>query len=87
MADSMPPLPKHVGEESHGPSQSPVKLYDADQMHAYAAACVAAERASLLAVLRMAGEALEGVIRVADRATVEFDAARAALSAIKALEQ
>jgi hypothetical protein len=40
----MPPLPTHVGEEYHGPSQSPVKLYDADQMRAYAAAAVLAER-------------------------------------------
>ena len=38
---TLPPLPAHVGEESHGPSQSPVKLYDADQMHAYAASALA----------------------------------------------
>jgi hypothetical protein len=31
----LPKLPPHVGEESHGPSQSPVKLYDADQMRAF----------------------------------------------------
>ena len=36
------PLPPHVGEEYHGPSQSPVKLYDADQLHAHAAAVSAA---------------------------------------------
>ena len=41
------PLPPHVGEESHGPSQSPVKLYDADQMHAHAAAVSAAKDARI----------------------------------------
>jgi len=42
-----------------------------------------AENARLLAMLREAGEALQGVIRVADRATVEFDAARSILSRIE----
>ena len=36
--------------------------------------------------LRLAKEALAGVIRVADRKTTEFDAARAARAAIDALE-
>ena len=44
------PLPPHVGEEYHGPSQSPVKLYDADQLHAHAAA-VSAERDARIKVL------------------------------------
>lgn len=34
-------------------------------------------------VLRQAVEALEGVVRVADRATVEFDAARAAIASLR----
>ena len=41
------PLPPHVGEEYHGPSQSPVKLYDADQLHAHAAAVSAAKDAEI----------------------------------------
>ena len=51
------PLPPHVGEEYHGPSQSPVKLYDADQLHAHAAAVSAAkdaEIAGLRAALELA---------------------------------
>ena len=41
------PLPPHVGEEYHGSSQSPVKLYDADQLHAHAAAVSAAKDARI----------------------------------------
>ena len=52
------PLPPHVGEEYHGPSQSPVKLYDADQLHAHAAAVSAAKDAEI-AGLR---EALQGLM-------------------------
>lgn len=51
------PLPPHVGEEYHGPSQSPVKLYDADQLHAHAAAVTAAKDARIKVLedaLRMA---------------------------------
>ena len=43
------PLPPHVGEEYHGPSQSPVKLYDADQLHTHAAAVSAIEATLWLA--------------------------------------
>ena len=37
--------------------------------------------------IKQAIEALEGVIRVADRATVEFDNARAALAALRSMPQ
>ncbi len=43
---------------------------------------LAEEVVRLRAPLSLAREALEGVIRVADRQTDEFDAARAALAAI-----
>ena len=43
MSNTLPPLPPHVGEENHGPSQQPVKLYDAAQMQAYALAAIEAQ--------------------------------------------
>lgn len=42
------------------------------------------ENATLKALLEQAREGLEGVIRVADRATVEFDNAKKSLAAINA---
>jgi len=48
----LPPLPPHVGEEYHGPSQSPVKLYDGYQLRAYALTERAAERKRCLAICK-----------------------------------
>lgn len=45
-AIALPKLPAHVGEESHGTSQTPVKLYDADQMNAHYLLGVEAGRAA-----------------------------------------
>jgi hypothetical protein len=46
----------------------------------------AARVATLEAIVAEMREALEGVIRVADRATIEFDAAKSALAALRNME-
>ena len=83
------PLPPHVGEESHGPSQSPVKLYDADQMHAHAAAVsadLAAENARLREALREYIDAADNSMTASDdvAAMLRFgEADKAARAALK----
>ena len=72
------PLPPHVGEEYHGPSQSPVKLYDADQLHTHAAAVSAAATRDLL-------DALRGNVADIDAKAAEIAGLREYIEAAKAV--
>lgn len=79
MTTQFPPLPEQEKRDLPiGDTVYVIRAYSEESMRAYATlACK--ERDALIAEL---AQALQGVIRVADRATVEFDAARAALAKV-----
>lgn len=65
-------------------------IYSVGGKHETLAVCDSAEKANrIVAAMNCHADllaALEGVVRVADRATVEFDAARAAIAKAKAVQ-
>lgn len=65
--NELPPLPAHVAKEWQGPSQSPVKLYDGEQMQAYARAALAAQPGAVGEWKRVPVEPTEAMIAAANK--------------------